>query len=445
MHLICLGLSHQTAPVALRERLAYNEADLQETLSQFERKQTQWTQSFQEFAILSTCNRVELYALQSPPSERAIEHDLLACLAETRKIPVPGLEPYLYRHHNLAAVTHLCRVAAGLESIVLGESQILGQVADAHRAARGHRTLKRGLNELFQAAIRAGKRARHETGIDRNPASIGSVAVHLAQRIVKQLAQAKVLVIGAGEMAELALEALHKRVVHSIAVANRTAQRATELAGRWGGQGHTLTALPEILAEVDIVITSTGAPQPIIDVDLVQPIMAKRSGRPLVFIDIAVPRNVAAEVADLAAVHLFDIDDLQNHLQDALSKRQAEVPKVEAIVAEEVAKFETWLQKEEVLPLITELRHQAETIRQQSLERTLDYLPDLDPETMKHIQHLSRSIVNKLLHEPTHRLRLEATNGFCRLGQEAACPCGVRPYAETVRHLFGLDSGDQAS
>jgi glutamyl-tRNA reductase len=428
MQILCLGLSHRTAPVELRERLDFPAPALKPALARFGCGRDSHPNSITEFAILPTCNRLELYALA--PNDTDHQRDLFAALidflVETRGVPAVEFEPHLYRHAGSEAVEHLCRVASGLDSMILGEPQILGQVAEAYQNAYRAGAVGPVLSALFRTAIRAGKRARTETAISRNPASISSVAVRLAEQVVGELAGRQVLVVGAGEMGELAVEALRARGVRQIAVVNRTRQRAVELAERWGGEALSFEHLTKAIQGADIVIASTGAPHTIINPAIVRDAVMNRMERPLVLIDIAVPRDVHPDVCEIPNVHLFDIDHLHSRLEGAIAERQNEIPRVEAIAAEEVTAFESWLRSVDILPVITALRAKAESIRQRELARTLRRLPDLDPRVREHIEHLSESLINKLLHEPTLRLRAEAGNGQ------------ATEYAQTVRHLFGL-------
>jgi len=432
MTVLCLGLSHHTAPVELRERLSFSHEALKAALSRFGCVADARPESISELIILSTCNRLELYACVQETASSDIRatsdpvKSLLDFLVATCGVPATEFESHLYHHTGIEAGRHICRVAAGLDSMILGEPQILGQVIEAYETALGQRAAGSILPAQFRTAIRAGKRARTETAISRNPASISAVAIHLAEPIVGDLAARRVLVIGAGEMGELAVEALRARGVQQIAVVNRTHQRAAELAQRWGGQAFNFEHLAEAVGRADIVITSTGARHTIIHPNLVRQVMFSRAARPLVFIDIAVPRDVDPAVKDIPGVHVFDIDDLHSRLEGSLADRHNEIPRVEAIIEQEVAGFETWLRGVEVMSVIADLRQKAEAIRQRELERTLHHLPDLDPQTREHIQHLSRSLVNKLLHDPTLRLRAEAQNGH------------AAEYAATVRYLFGL-------
>lgn len=373
--------------------------------------------------ILSTCNRVEIYAVATQP----IFNTLKTFLAEVQGVPVSSFAQALYRLLDQDVIKHLLRVVAGLDSVVLGEPQILGQVTKAYSAARKHGTAGKILSRLFQTTIHAGKRVRTETTIGHNPSSIASVAVTLISEIVPDLSGAEILVLGAGEMAEGAVEALRKRGANRITVVNRTVERARSLAHRWNGRAAALETLIDLLPLTDVVITSTGAPHTIVSPSMVEKVMQNRPDRPLVFMDIAVPRDVEEMVAEIPGVRLFDIDTLSNHLEVALALREAEVPKVEAVLAEEQAGFMEYMASLDVVPIISEMRKQANTIRQAELEKAIRRMPNLPPEAQQHIDELTKSIVKKILHSPTVRLRKEAG------GPNAA------DYANIARGLFELD------
>jgi glutamyl-tRNA reductase len=364
-----------------------------------------------------------LYAVASRPCFGTLE----AFVAETQKVPVKAFVGSLYRRADEDAVCHLLRVAAGLDSLVLGEPQILGQVTDAYSLARKQGTAGKILSRLFQTAIHAGKRARAETAICHNPVSIASVAVGYISEIVPDLEGAQVCVVGAGEMAELAVDALRKRGAPRIQVVNRTLEAARNLAKSWGGQAETLEALPDLLPRADILITSTGAPHAIIHPPLVARAMQFRSHRPLVIMDIAVPRDVEEAVADIPGVNLFDMDSLTEGLAVSLAKREAEIPKTEAILAEEQAEFMSYLASLDVVPIIVKMRKQADGIRRIELEKALRRMPDLPSEAQEQIDMLTRSIVKKILHHPTVRLREESN------GPHAS------DFADITRGLFGID------
>jgi len=419
MTILCLGISHRTAPVEIRERLNTSSAALKTELHQIQNRSAA---DLKEFVILSTCNRLELYALAETESVPA----LVKIIAETSGLPLAEVMAHLYQHSEREAVLHLSRVAAGLDSMILGEPQILGQVTEAYESA-----LQQGagpiLSALFRAAIHAGKRARLETAIGRNPATVSSVAVKLAEKSVGDLSSAHVLIVGAGEMAELAVEALRARGTSEITVLNRTPDRAARLAQRWGGRALTFEQTTGALAAADIVITSTDAPHVLITSDLTRTALAPRPHRPLVFIDIAVPRDVDPDVGRLPNVSYYDIDDLETHLNGAVAEREREIPRVEAIVAEEAEKFLAWLREREVMPVIADLRLRADTIRRAEVEKTLRHLPHLSQAEQQRIEALAEALINKLLHEPMLRLKAEGGNGHSA------------EYAAAVRYLFGLD------
>jgi glutamyl-tRNA reductase len=422
MKILCLGLSHHTAALAVREALSLPAPALRAALARFSCGREDRPVAVRELVILSTCNRLELYAA-APAADFA---PLVALLAESSGRPPAEFDASLYRHEGDEAIRHLCRVAAGLDSLVLGEPQILGQVTDAYAAALGQGAAGPVLAALFRSAIHAGKRARTETAIARNPASVSSMAIRLAEERVGDLAAAHILVVGAGEMAELAVAALHKRGVAGLTVVNRTLERAAQLADRWGGRALTFERLADALAEADIIITSTGAPHLIIGPEVVAPALAARPERPLVFVDIAVPRDVDPDVNQLPGARVYDLDDLQAHLEDAVAEREREAPRAEAIAAEEAAAFGAWLERLEILPVISDLRAKAEAIRRAEVERTLRHLDHLDDADRERIEALASALVNKLLHDPTVRLKAEANNGH------------ATEYAAAVRYLFGL-------
>ena len=419
MYIHCLGLNHTTAPVHIREKLSFSEDQVRAALA---RLGCGGIHSVAELIILSTCNRVELYAVSSQNSFSALEN----FLSETRGVSIGELKQHLYHFADAEAVAHLFKVASGLDSLVLGEPQILGQVTHSLELARGQNTTGSLLNRLFQSAIHTGKRVRTETAISRNSASVSSLAASVAEKNVRDVKQAQVMVIGAGEMAELAVEALRKRGVEKIRVINRTLERAQVLAQRWGAESATFEFLHEALSEADILISSTGAPHIILSADMVRLAMQSRPNRALVLLDTAVPRDIAPEVAEIPHVKLFDIDHLNTHLEQSLAARAAQVPLVEEIVAEEINEFLDFLNSVEMLPLIADLQRQADSIRRAELEKTLRRLPDLTDIERTRIEAMSIALVKKLLASPTTRLRAEAT-----------CPHAPE-YAAVARTLFDL-------
>ena len=425
----CLGLSHHTAPVELRERLCCSLASLEpirgggNDLARFG--------SVGEVALLSTCNRVELYAVVS--AENDARQLLVDMLAQVPGVAISVFDNYLYYHTGAEAVDHLCRVACGLDSLVLGEQQILGQVGECHHKAIELGTTGTLLSAAFRTAIRAGKRARTETGISSNPVSVSSIAISYAQDLLGDLSERNVLVVGLGEMGLLSLKALRARGIDNVAVANRTVARAQAIADERGLRCYGLDALPQALADSDVVITATRSSEPVIESATVREAMQLRGDHELVLIDIAVPRDIDNAVKDIPNVHLFDTDDLHGTLDEALLARRKEIPAVEEIIAEEITSLRNELQELRVRPLISDLRQKAESIRQRELERTFRHLRDVDPETLERIQHFSRALVNKLLHEPTTRLKEEANNGRSD------------DYLSAIRELFGLPEDSQGA
>lgn len=422
MHILCFGLNHHTTPVELRERLTFDPIALKAALARWGCGDDAHPAGSAEGVILSTCNRLEVYAV-AHTAEAA--DGLRAFLAEARRLP-PDLPLPFYTYVDEEAVRHLFRVAAGLDSMILGEPQILGQVLEAYEAARGQGAAGPVLSALFRRAVHAGKRARAETAISHNAATVSSVAVALAGQVFGSLSDCSVLVLGAGEMAELAARALIARGAPPPTVINRSFERARELAATWGGAALSFEWLGEALARADIVIAATAAPHVIVDVSRVEAALAARGERPLFLIDIAVPRNIDAAVGQLPGVHLYNIDDLEALVEDHLNGRRREIPRVEKIVAEEVGEFMAWFKALDVAPIIAELRQRSEAIRQAEVARALRRLGHVSERERQVIEKMSQSLVNKLLHAPTQRLKVEAGNGQAAL------------YAEVARALFDL-------
>ncbi|MBI3170911.1 MAG: glutamyl-tRNA reductase [Chloroflexi bacterium] len=420
MNILSIGLNHTTAPINLREKLSLEEEVVSTALSRLSCGQLD--KAISELVIISTCNRVELYAA----SNQLTFTDLEAFLSEVSGVPVEQFHSHLYRFKEVTAARHLFDVAAGLDSLVIGEPQILGQIVRALELSRGQNMAGPVLNRLFQSAIHAGKRARTETHISRNPASVSSLAASLAERVVHPIDEAQVVILGAGEMAELAVEALRKRGVQKILVVNRTLERAHAIADRWGADITTFENLESALLSADILISSTGAPHLILSAEKVKEAMQKRAQRPLVLIDIAVPRDIDPDAALIPHVKLHDIDNLNEKLEGALAERMAEVPQVHAILDEETAEFSEYLKSLEMIPIIADIRQHAESIRLEMLEKTLRRLPDLTETERSRIEAMTQALVKQILHTPTNRLRAEA--GTSRASE----------YAAVVRALFNL-------
>jgi glutamyl-tRNA reductase len=437
MNVLCLGISHHTASVQLREQINLSGANLNAALASFAMQAADF-HPLTEVAILSTCSRFELYAVTagSPPetaAEPQIFEPLLRYALGLFSIPQAELEPHLYRWSGEDAVHHLCRVAASLDSIVLGEPQVLGQVSEAHQAALENGSTRHVLSSLFRAAIHTGKRVRTETAIGQRPTNMSAVAIRLAETVFDNLTKRQVLVIGTGEIGQQSIKALRDHGISSLAVASRSQQRAAQAGLEWGARPLTLDLLEEGLLHADVVVASSNQSHPIIDRAMAIRVAAKRSNRPLVLVDLAVPRNIdpairAVNGNRIHGVHLFDMDDIQSYINSSMLVRRNEIPRAEAIVAEETTSFSRWLA---VIPMVGELHRRAELIRQQEFERALHFLPDADPHVIEQIERMSHSLVRKILHQPTARLRHEADN------------TNLENYIEALTYLFDLPESGQ--
>jgi len=424
MHIQCLGINHHTASVYLREKLAFTENDICVALTGA--KGASARGAFLELLILSTCNRTELYSASDQISLSALE----AFLADARGVSSAQFRSNTYHYTDENAVHHLMEVAAGLDSLVLGEHQILGQVTKALELAHSVGSSGQVLTRLFQQAVHAGRRARAETKIARNPVSVSSLAVSLAEKTVVDFSKAQIVVLGAGETAELVVESLRKRGGDKITVVNRTLERAQTLAKRWQAATIPFEDMERAIAIADVLVSSTGAPHFLITPEMVKRGMAGRASRPLVMIDIAVPRDVDPGCNQVANVLVYDMDSLQKQLERSRSRRQAEVTHVRAILNEELSVFMAYFNSLEMLPLIAGLRRQAEHIRQTELERTLRRMPGLSEAERARIDALSQALIKKILDTPTQYLKEQAN-------QPAAME-----YAAMARNLFGLPPGD---
>ena len=423
--IVLVGLNHKVAPVEVREKLAFSASLLEEGLQRVSAGNGGCTAYVDEGVILSTCNRLEVYGVASciGVGRDGICALLEDCHGESRE----SFGPYLYAHCDEQAARHLFSVAAGLDSMVLGEHEILGQVTWAMEAALAHGAAGKVLSSLFRHAIEAGKRARTETAISEGTTSISHVAVELARRIFGDLSLCQVLLVGAGEMAELAAQALAESGVDGLSILNRTRERAERLAARFDARPLAWEELELALLWADIVIASTGAPHAIFRHGNVSQALSQRRQRPLFFIDIAVPRNVEPAVEELASVYRYDIDDLQRVVENSLAERRREVPKVESIVKQAQQEFMAWYRSLGVEPTIVDLRRQARAMREAEVERALRRLPDLREGDRVIIQAMAQRIVNKLLHHPTICLKQHASSS------------DRYQYAEVARDLFGLD------
>jgi glutamyl-tRNA reductase len=413
--LVCLGLSHRTAPVELRERVGALGPGAERC------------PAVQEHAVLSTCYRVELYVHLVDGVAEARD-ELIGVLAGEHGVERSLLDDHLYVYAGEDVARHLCRVAAGLDSLVLGEAEILGQVGTAFEDSRDNATAGPALSLLFRTAISAGRRARSETSIAANPATASSMALSLAEGTVGDLKAKRALVVGAGRIGLQALSAFAGRGIAERAVANRSEARAGEAAEQFGAAIYGLDGLREALAWADVAITATASEEPVVTAELVADAMRGREDRPLVLVDLAVPADVERAAGEVPGVRLFDVDDLRAGLDETMALRLREVPLVETLVEEEIESFARRYRELDVEPLVAELRRQAEAIRERELERALRDLGDIDPETAERIRHLSKVLVNRLLHEPTVRLRERAGAGD---GDDVAA---------ALRELFGIAS-----
>jgi glutamyl-tRNA reductase len=412
--LAVVGINHNTAPVSVREQFAFASNDLPHALEALR-------QATGNGVILSTCNRTEVYVVGARGA--AVRDAVFRFLSETTGANAQEHADRFYVHEHREALLHLCRVAAGIDSMVLGEAQILGQVRSAYAAAAAAKTTNAVLDRALHAAIRVGRRARSETSIGRYSMSVSSTAVSLARNIVGDLASVRVLVLSAGEAGKLTARTLAESGVARMLVASRSSERASELAAELGGTAIPFGEMPAALADSDVVISSTGATSFLIDAPMVGAAMQGRNGRPLLLIDIAVPRDVDPAAGELPNVHLYDIDSLQAVAETNLNHRRNEVGKVEALVEEEVDRFIEWWDSLGVIPTVAALRHEAEQVRQRELAKTLQRLPDLSPEDQRRIDAMTAAIVKKILHKPVSRLK-EGTDGEL--------------YVEAARELFGL-------
>jgi glutamyl-tRNA reductase len=419
MGLFVAGLSHKNAPVALREQIAVEEDKLRELL-----RDLQGDAVLPEVVVLSTCNRVEVYGVADAPGEARTAAFRQLC--RHRGLDLAAVEPLLYTHLDGDAVRHAFRVAASLDSMMIGEPQILGQVKDAFALAQACETVGPQLHTLFSQAFSVAKRVRSETEIARHAVSVSFAAVEMAKKIFAGLAGRAVLLVGAGKMSELAAKHLVEHGAFPIYVTNRTWARAQDLARALSGTAVPWDELPTALASVDIVITSTGASQPVVTCAGVARAMHGRRGRPLFFIDIAVPRDVEPGVDGLDGVYRYDIDDLKQVVEANLRERAREAQRAETLVEREVAKYLARQTDVEIIPTIVSLRARLEEIRRGEVQRALARLPDATPETRAAIDALSTAMINKILHAPVTKLRESSRAG------------ASRSWLELVHELFGL-------
>jgi glutamyl-tRNA reductase len=421
---LALGVSHKTAPVALRERLALTDAQAGQLMRELAARD-----EVQEAVAISTCNRTEIYLVVSD-AVRA-EAELLGRLAGRAAIRPTELAGIVYSPRNCDAARQLFRVTSGLESMIVGEAEVQGQVKRAYEHALAAGTTGPLTNQMFRAALQAGKRVRAETGLGASRTSVSSVAVDLARAVMGDLSERNVVIIGAGETSELTARALADQGVSTIFVANRHAQRALALARRFGGEVASLHELPERLQQADIVVSSTSSPHHLIEADDLVDVMPARDHRPLLFIDIAVPRDIGPGCGDLDGVTVYDIDDLQRVVARNLEVREAERAAAEAVVEQEIQRFARWLGQLDVTPTIAALREHGQAIVEQVLAENAGRWETVSPRDAARIEAVARAVMQRLLHEPTIRLKADEEGGGH--GRQ-----------QVLRELFGLTEGTVA-
>ncbi|PLX92997.1 MAG: glutamyl-tRNA reductase [Desulfuromonas sp.] len=419
MDIIVVGLSHKTAAVEIRERVAFSPTAMERPLHEFV-----GLSAIAEGIIVSTCNRVELYATSRDP-EAAVAQ-MRRFLTSFHGLEADALDENLYDYRGEEAIRHVFRVASSLDSMVIGEPQILGQIKTSYGYAAEYKTAGLILNRFLHKAFSVAKRVRTETSIASNAVSVSFAAVELARKIFSTLDGKTVLIIGAGEMCELAARHFVNNGVTSVMVTNRTFERAEKLATDFQGRALTFDDFPDHLAQVDIILTSTGAPTFILEKKKMEEVIRLRKNKPMLIIDIAVPRDIDPKVNDIDNIYLYDVDDLQGVVQANLKERHKEAKKAEGIIEQEIGQFHRWLTSLEVVPTIVSLRQRMEEIRKGELDKSFSNLKDLTPKQRKSIEALTSAIINKVLHTPTTVLKKSQNDE------------GGDNYVDAVRVLFDL-------
>jgi glutamyl-tRNA reductase len=422
MNILVIGLSHKTTSVELRERLAFNGAKLEEGLLGLSQ-----LRGVNEALLLSTCNRVEIYSAVRDRSAAA--ETVKDFISSFHGIERPDFERVLYVHDDSEAVRHVFRVASSLDSMIVGEPQILGQLKDAFEFALSKKTTGVILNRLMKKAISTAKRVRTETKVAENAVSVSFAAVELAKKIFTELSGKSFMLLGAGEMAELAARHLVSSGVTDVRVANRTYARGCELAQDFSGKPVRFEDFISELVHTDILICSTGAPSYVLLKDQMQRVMKERRHRPVFLIDISVPRNIDPEINKIDNVYLYNVDDLQEVVDTNILERRKEAAKAETIVEEEVAKFEHWLSTLESVPVIVALRQKAEDIKREEIEKFRNKFPDLDKDKMDAVEQMAGALTNKLIHHPTVALKENAEDR--------------EMITFVIKKLYGIDGEDE--
>ena len=416
MTLLAFGINHKTAPVEIREKVAFPPETLDGALQDLLA-----CANVSEAAIVSTCNRTELYVGIDDQSDQAV----IDWFRNFHKLSREELDPYLFRHSENKAVQHVLRVASGLDSLVLGEPQILGQIKDAYQRASAAGAIGQQLNRLFQHTFAVAKQVRTETAIGASPVSVAFAAVSLARQIFSDISQHTALLIGAGETIELVARHLHEQGVHKLIVANRTVERAQELAQLFNGEAIALADIPERLVEADIIISSTASQLPILGKGAVERALKARKHRPMFMVDIAVPRDIEPEVSQLNDVYLYTVDDLQEVIEEGRQSREEAAKQAEEIIENQVDHFMGWLRSLEAVDTIRAYRQQANHLRDEVLQQAERQLAS-GKEPQQVMEELARSLTNKLIHQPTVQLNRAAYEGRQDMLNHA-------------RTLFGLD------
>jgi len=422
VRLFAVGVTHRTAPVELRECVDFARAGLESALSALTSRGLA-----REVVVLSTCNRAEIYGVSDDDRAGAAFGRFIS---EYHRVPWDRLAPHVFEHRGADAAGHLFRVAAGLDSLVVGEPQILGQVKEAFATANGLKYTGAVTHRLFNTAFAVGKRVRSETGLGEGAVSVSYAAIALAKKIFGNLTGLEVLILGAGEMAKLTGTHLRAQHVKRLTIVSRTAAPAEGLARDLGGRAMPWSQLSDALAAADIVICATGATEPVLTRSRIEETMRPRRNRPLFVIDIAVPRDVEPDAGNLDQVFLYNIDDLRTIVKENLARRTAELDRAERIVADEIARFASWMQSREIIPTVIALRERFEAIRQSELSRLEPKLAGLPPEARARIDDITHLLVEKLLLAPTEQLKA--------LTDEAM----MVTYADALNRLFGLAPDD---
>lgn len=430
MHILAVGMDYHTAPVEVREKFTFSDEDLPRALEQLKQ-----TKSILECVIVSTCNRTEIYAVVD--RLHMCGYFIRGFMENWFQVPRGEFTNYLSMHEDEAAIEHLFRVTSGLDSMIIGETQILGQIRTSFMAAQKYQATGTLFNTLFKQAITMAKKAHSETSIGENAISVSYAAVELGKRIFGNFKHKKVMIIGAGKMSELTVKHLHANGAEKVIVMNRSLEKARELASKFNGLPCSIEQIGEMINEVDIVISSTGAENTVLSYAEVLTAMNKRKSRPLFMIDIAVPRDIDPKVIEIPNVFLYDIDDLKDIVENNLEQRSKESVKVEGMIREEISAFQLWFKTLGVGPVIRALQEKAAIIHQETMDSLIKKLPDLDERELLVIRKLSKSMVNQMLHDPILRIKEMAAE---KHGDEA-----LRTFSNifALEEAFAKDEEDQ--